>query len=99
MKLHTHTLRNKVDKDGEMELFAPLREHATDPAVKRIENVLTLLVSADTLAREQREQKKLESHYSLPPVPGSCSMLHCFGIPGCHLRKAGSADSRSSSAP
>ena|GEM_PF-6334549 len=59
MKSQTHTLRNKVDKDGEMELFAPLREHATEPAVKRVENVLTLLVAADTLAREQREQVRL----------------------------------------
>jgi hypothetical protein len=39
-----------------MELFAPLSEHATEPAVKRVENVLTLLVSANTLAREQREK-------------------------------------------
>jgi len=48
-----------VDKDGEMELFAPLSEHASEPAVKRVENVLTLLVSADTLAREQREKVRL----------------------------------------
>jgi hypothetical protein len=39
-----------------MEFFAPLSEHATEPAVKRVENVLTLLVSANTLAREQREK-------------------------------------------
>jgi len=58
MKSQTHTLQHKVDKDGEMELFAPLREHATEPAVKRVENVLTLLVSADRLAREQRERRK-----------------------------------------
>ncbi len=59
MKSQTHTLQSKVDKDGEMELFAPLREHAAEPAVKRVENVLTLLVSADTLARKQREQERL----------------------------------------
>jgi len=39
-----------------MELFAPLREHVSEPAVKRVENVLNLLVSADRLAREQREK-------------------------------------------
>ncbi len=40
------------------EFFAPLREHATKPAVKRVENVLSLLVAADTLAREQREKRR-----------------------------------------
>lgn len=40
-------------------MFTPLREHAAEPAVKRVENILTLLVSADTLAREQREQKRI----------------------------------------
>ena len=59
MKSQTHTLHGKVDKDGEMELFAPLSEHVSEPAVKRVENVLNLLVSADTLAREQREQVRL----------------------------------------
>ena len=39
-----------------MDFFVRLREHPTIPAVKRVENVLTLLVSADTLAREQREK-------------------------------------------
>ena len=39
-----------------MELFAPLSEHVSEPAVKRVENVLNLLVSADRLAREQREK-------------------------------------------
>jgi hypothetical protein len=41
------------------EFFTPLREHATAPTIKRVENVLTLLVAADTLAREQREQKRI----------------------------------------
>jgi hypothetical protein len=59
MKSRTHTLQSKVNKDGEMELFTPLREHATEPAVKRVENVLSLLVAADTLARQQREQKRI----------------------------------------
>jgi hypothetical protein len=59
MKARTNTLRNKVDKDGEMEFFAPLREHPTEPAVKRVENVLTLLVSADKLAQKQREQQRV----------------------------------------
>ncbi len=59
MKARTHTLHGKVDRDGEREFFAPLREHPTKPAVKRVENVLTLLVAADALAREQRKQKKI----------------------------------------
>jgi hypothetical protein len=58
MKSQTQTLRNKTNRDDEMELFAPLSEHATEPAVKRVENVLTLLVSADRHAREQRERRK-----------------------------------------
>jgi hypothetical protein len=41
------------------DFFATLREHPTKPAVKRVETVLTLMVEADTLAREQREQKRL----------------------------------------
>jgi hypothetical protein len=56
MKAQTHTLRNKMDTEGMREFFTPLMEHAAEPAVKRVENVLTLLVSADTLAREQREK-------------------------------------------
>src|SRR5271157_1258176 len=59
MKAQKHTLRGKVDEDGVEEFFAPLREHPNKPAVKRVETVLTLLVEADTLAREQREQKRL----------------------------------------
>jgi hypothetical protein len=59
MKAQTHTLRGKLDTDGMKEFFTPLRENATKPAVKRIENVLTLLVAADTQAREQREQKRI----------------------------------------
>jgi len=59
MKSRTHTLRGiQVDADGK-ELFAPLREHPTEPAVKRVETVLTLMVEADTLAREQREKIRL----------------------------------------
>ena len=58
MKSQTHTLRSKVDGEGESDFFTTLRDHATEPAVKRVENVLTLLVTADTLAREQREQRK-----------------------------------------
>jgi len=41
------------------EFFTPLREHPTIPAVMRVVNVLTLLVKADTLAREQREQMRV----------------------------------------
>lgn len=59
MKSLTNTLRDKAGKDGERDFFAPLREHPAEAAVKRVEKVLTLLVEADTLAREQREQKRL----------------------------------------
>jgi len=58
MKAHTYTLRGKLDRDGVADFFAPLREHPTKPAVKRVENVLSLLVAADTLAREQREKMR-----------------------------------------
>jgi hypothetical protein len=59
MKSRTHTLQTTVVKYGVTDLFTPLREHAAEPAVKRVENVLSLLVAADTLAREQREKVKL----------------------------------------
>ena len=59
MKAQPNTLQNKVDRDGEMELFTPLRERSTEPAVMRVEKVLSLLVAADTLAREQRAQKRI----------------------------------------
>jgi hypothetical protein len=59
MKAQKHTLHGMVDSDGEKDLFTPLRENATEPAVKRVENVLALLVSAESLAREQREQKRI----------------------------------------
>jgi len=62
MKARTHTLRGiQVDADGK-DFFAPLREHPTEPAVKRVETVLTLMVEADTLAREQREKIRLFEH-------------------------------------
>ena len=60
MKSRTRTLRDQADRAaGAKEFFATLREHPTKPAVKRVETVLTLLVEADTLAREQREQMRL----------------------------------------
>jgi hypothetical protein len=60
MKSRMHTLHDQADKAaGAREFFATLREHPTEPAVKRVETVLTLMVEADTLAREQREQKRL----------------------------------------
>jgi hypothetical protein len=65
MKAKSHTLHSMVDSDGEKDLFTPLRENATEPAAKRVENVLTLLVSAESLAREQREQKKILEHSGL----------------------------------
>jgi len=40
-------------------LFTPLREHPAVPPVKRVENVLSLMVTADKLAREQREQMRI----------------------------------------
>jgi len=72
MKSQKHTLQSKAGGEGKMELFAPLSEHATEPSVKRVENVLTLLVASDTLAREQREQMRLlersgkDWHHSKP---------------------------------
>jgi hypothetical protein len=63
MKARTHTLRDQATGGfwdfSDREFFATLREHPTEPAVKRVETVLTLMVEADTLAREQREQKRL----------------------------------------
>jgi hypothetical protein len=38
--------------------FDPFREHPTVTAIQRVEKVLSLMVAADTLAREQREQKR-----------------------------------------
>lgn len=46
-----HTLRDKPDEHGG--LFVVLREHADKAEIKRVENVLTLLVAADEYAREQ----------------------------------------------
>jgi hypothetical protein len=34
-------------------LFAPLRDHADDPAIQRVDEILSLLVAADTHLREQ----------------------------------------------
>ena len=72
MKSQKHTLQSKAGGEGKMELFAPLSEHATEPAVKRVEKVLTLLVAANTLAREQREEMRVlersgkDWHHSKP---------------------------------
>jgi hypothetical protein len=57
VKSQKHTLQKTTD--GEWDLFTPLKDHAAEPAVKRVENVLSLLVAAHTLAREQREQMSL----------------------------------------
>ena len=59
MKARTHTLRGKLDRHGMRDFFAPLREHPAKPAIKRVAKVLSLMVAADTLAREQREQKRI----------------------------------------
>src|SRR5271157_1701325 len=59
MKVQTHTLRGELDRNGMTDFFAPLRKHPTQPAVKRVENILSLMVTADRLAREQREQMRL----------------------------------------
>jgi hypothetical protein len=72
MKAHTHTLRNKVDEAGMEEFFAPLREHPTKPAIKRVKELLSLMAAADTLAREQRNEMRLlersgkDWHHSKP---------------------------------
>jgi len=59
MKARTHTLHSEASSDGEWDLFTPLREHPAVPAVKRVENVLSLMVTADKLTREQREQMRI----------------------------------------
>lgn len=52
MKAQTHTLR-QGDEGRERLLFAPLRDHADDPAIKRVDEILSLLVAADTHLREE----------------------------------------------
>jgi hypothetical protein len=59
MKSQKHTLREKTGSDWEKHLFTPFREHATEAAVKRVEKVLALLVTADRQAREERELMRL----------------------------------------
>jgi hypothetical protein len=56
MKARTHTLRGKIDTVRMEEFFTPLREHPAVPAIQRVAKVLNLMVTADTLAREQREK-------------------------------------------
>jgi hypothetical protein len=52
MKARTTTLHHD-NAAWERLLFAPLRDHADDPAIKRVDEVLSLLVAADTHLREQ----------------------------------------------
>ena len=94
MKSHTKTLRNKADRSGELDdLFTALREHAAEPAVKRVENVLVLLVAADTLAREQREQKKIlersgkDFHRSKPFMDSLDASTHTCNLLNIALRR------------
>jgi hypothetical protein len=49
------TLRKKQADGWDASLLVPLREQPTNPAVQRVEKVLSLLVAADTCAGEQRE--------------------------------------------
>jgi hypothetical protein len=74
MKSQKKTLRNhnnnnnKADTSFELgDLFSQLREHPAEPAIKRVENVLRLMVAADTLAREQREQMRLHERSGKDP--------------------------------
>ncbi len=54
MKAHTHTLQNKkTASGGKYEfLFSMLRDHADEPGIKRVDEVLSLLVSAERHRRE-----------------------------------------------
>jgi len=49
------TLRKKQADGWDASLLIPLKENPTNPAVQRVEKILGLLVSADTLAGEQRK--------------------------------------------
>ena len=61
MKSPTHTLQTKknVSHGGGLDrvLFSPLRDHANDPAIKRVNEILSLLVSAETYRREKIEYR------------------------------------------
>ena len=76
-----------------MDLFAPLREHPSKPAIKRVENVLSLLVAADTLAREQREQKRIlersgkDFHRSKPFMDSLDASTHTCNLLNIALRR------------
>lgn len=84
MKLQKHTLQNNISKHGEgawsRVLFSPLREHATEPEIKRVEKVLGLLVAADTRLREHNK-------LLFRPIEG-------LGVPGFldHHRKVKDAE-------
>jgi len=57
MKARTQTLQdNKADLYGgglDRFLFSPLRDHAADPAIKRVDEILRLLVAAEAYRQEE----------------------------------------------
>ncbi len=66
MKARTQTLR-KENEARERLLFAPLRDHADDPALQRVDEILSLLVAADTHVRERLNYVYLDRR-SLPKL-------------------------------
>ena len=65
MKAPTNTLR-KGSGGWETLLFAPLRDHADDPAIKRVDEILSLLVAADSHLREQLDYLYRNDRGSVP---------------------------------
>jgi hypothetical protein len=55
MKSSTDTLQDKFGGGLDRFLFAPLRDHADEPAIQRVDEVLSLLVSAEAYRREKIE--------------------------------------------
>lgn len=55
MKASTHTLQNKHRGGWDQFLFGPLRNHLNEPAVMRVDEILSLLVAADKYLREQHD--------------------------------------------
>src|ERR1035437_7119100 len=55
MKAQTKTLRSKHGGGWDQFLFGPLRNRPDEPAMMRVDEILSLLVAADKYLREQRD--------------------------------------------
>jgi hypothetical protein len=53
MKVQSHTLRNADGGGWDQFLFGPLRNRPDEPAMMRVDEILSLLVAADSHLREQ----------------------------------------------